>query len=141
MTEHVTGELNADEIARLVREAGVFCEVDMTGGNTATLFAGAEHQVPGEDLTRRVLMAGPGVYGDKPSAFYLEEFAITPDADDFADDEVMVPEMLGARTERDVADLIIAQARRGWPYVRLDFDTVEAMGFDGTLMSRPRRAA
>jgi hypothetical protein len=52
---------------------------------------------------------------------------------------VMVPGNLGARNERDVADLIIEQARRGWPYVRLDFDTVEAMGFDGKLSGEPRR--
>lgn len=124
-----------DTLAELIREQGIPARVEMTGGNTATLYAGREYSREGEDWTRHTAVAGPGVYytgPGLPSYANFSEFYVGPD-DDGATDAIDA-DAAGARTLRDLARLIAGQARMQ-PECLIDADTLGDLGFDETLRS------
>jgi hypothetical protein len=59
-TEEQSHELSMSRIAAMVREQGVPCFVDQTGGGTATIYAGCP--IPTEDGPVYPVSAGPGSF-------------------------------------------------------------------------------
>jgi hypothetical protein len=124
---------DGDEVARLVREAGIPCHVEDTSGSTATLRVGDATETddgPVWDVT-----GGPGFYdrGTSRSTFVVDDMTIGP-ADDGTN-----PWIVGALTDRDVADLVVLCWNA--PGHIVDCDLLEAHRFDGTARGFPRRAA
>jgi hypothetical protein len=98
-----------DTIVELIHRKGIWAYVEMTGGNVATIHAGA--QTPGPDSdTIYAAVAGPGSYGwgQRSSMGHTDEFFIG--ADDHGETEGIACATFGALTEQDVAELIVAQA-------------------------------
>jgi hypothetical protein len=102
--------LHLEEVARLVREAGVNCVLDTSGGGVATLWAGPTRHESGYGI-RFAALAGPGSYGwgQRPSTGTTAEFFVGPD--DNGQVDPLDVATVGARTELQVAALIVAQAR------------------------------
>lgn len=136
----LTDDLNGERIVEMVRAAGVEAEVCMTGGNVATIYAGRVWKRGDYDYEHRAVCVGPGVYGwgVRPSEFHLSELFIGPD-DFYGEEGGYDAWLVGARNERDVADLIIAQAQQEAPFPPLGCDELEALGFDGTGRGMARR--
>lgn len=136
--------LDFDEIVRIVRdEYGVEAFVDQTGGGTATIYAGPSRPHEEADGTpatagwlRYAVIAGPGSYGwgQRPSTGDLEEFYVGLDSDD--GDLAFEPLQYGARTNGDVARLIVAQATLPIGEV-LDQEAMTVLGFDGSGTAVP----
>lgn len=106
--------LHLEEVARLVRAAGVNCVLDTSGGGVATLWAGPTRQEGGYGI-RFAALAGPGSYGwgHHRSTGTTAEFFVGPDDDGQADSLDVAT--VGARTDTQVAALIVAQARLADP--------------------------
>ncbi|NMH96565.1 hypothetical protein [Pseudonocardia acidicola] len=124
-------EIDMDRVAQLVRAAGVTCVLDTSGGGCATIWAGPTREEPGYG-TRSAAIAGPGMFGwgQRPSTASISDFYIGPDDNGEAD--AVSTRRVGARTEAQIAALIIAQARREDPTQPLSCDEIEALGLDGT---------
>jgi hypothetical protein len=120
-----------DEVARLVRAAGVDCVLDTSGGGCATIWAGPRRHEEGWG-PRFAALAGPGRFGwgRVPSVALVEDFYVGPDA---ADADATSTAQVGARTPELIAKLIVAQARKADPTQLLSFDEIEALGLHGTL--------
>ncbi len=101
---------NADEIARLIQAADLPAFVAMTGGGCATLYVGPPIQRDGEE-GRYWLSLGPGTfgYGVEPSTFG-EDLYLGPD--DGGESPAIDVRATGARTDADVAALVIEQLRK-----------------------------
>ncbi len=67
--------IDLDAVVALLAIGGVSCHVEMTGGGTATLFAGRASVRDGEK--RYVVAAGPGDYATRAAT--VGEFCIGPD--------------------------------------------------------------
>jgi hypothetical protein len=129
--EHASEEFDMDEVARLVRAAGVDCVLDTSGGGCATIWAGPRRHKEGWG-PRFAALAGPGRFGwgRVPSVALVEDFYVGPDA---ADADATSTAQVGARTPELIAKLIVAQARKADPTQLLSFDEIEALGLDGAL--------
>ncbi|WP_298795732.1 hypothetical protein [uncultured Pseudonocardia sp.] len=114
--------LHLEEVARLVREAGVNCVLDTSGGGVATIWAGPTHHETSYGI-RFAALAGPGSFGwgHSPSVATTAEFFIGPDDDGEASPLDLAE--VDARTDAQVAALIVAQARLGDPARALTRDT------------------
>jgi hypothetical protein len=125
-------EIDMTEAARVVRELyGVPCEVVMTGGNVATIYAGTTY-VDSTGGERHACIAGPGRYGwdGVHSTGAASEFSVG--ADD--DGETWPPSVaqVGAWTTYEIAALIAAQATRSDVTSSLSAEELDALGFDGS---------
>lgn len=129
-------DLDMDRIVRLVQLAGVRCCIERTGGNVATIFAGALQPRGPSGPARYAAAAGPGSFGEgeQPSRAVTQEFCVGPDDDGEAD--LIDVAALGAYTEHQVAWLIVAQSRADDPRAPLSTDEVDALGLDGTGRGR-----
>lgn len=98
--------VDMEEIANKVRAAGIRCQIDQTGGGTATLYAG---EVIGG---RSAAVAGPGVFSTYRNGLFSdayawrEELCLGADADDTTD-YAYCDEM----SDDEIADAIIARVR------------------------------
>jgi hypothetical protein len=137
-TDEIRADIAGDDVVALVTAAGYPCVVEQTGGGTATIYAGAMFML--DDVQRYPVIAGPGEFEGPAwtlSSFSLWEFAIGPDDD--GETEPLDAYSVGARTVRDVADLIIGCLALGEPYRVMNADELDSLGFDGTSSSTPRR--
>lgn len=133
--------VDGETIARMIRDAGIDAHWGSSGGSVLRLEAGPLWERTGAEYGPHYAVSlGPGNYGDTvhDCEFWFSELAIGPD-DITGEQGEYHPLDLGARTERDVADLIIAQVQAGEPYTLLDADTLESMGFDSTGRGLPRK--
>jgi hypothetical protein len=103
--------LNMAAVAAAVQAAGFAAVVEHTGGNTATLYAGAATPAVDGERDRYQISAGPGYFdgGGEPLA-WVEEFYVGPD-----DDDAEYGEMVRAGTESEAVAAILAGLRRA-PY-------------------------
>ncbi len=102
--------VDLDRVAELVRATGVECVIDTPGGGVAVLLAGAPTEEPAWAFPWAV-QAGPGRFDwDEPSLASTRDLRVGPDTAD-PDAAVLVRE-LDAVTEEQIADLVVAQARR-----------------------------
>lgn len=129
------GAFSMDAVAELVRQAGVACYVEHTGGGCATIFAGQPVENEAEVWTNRYpVCAGPGVIG-RPATGWLSDFYVGADDDDETDACGLADS--GVTTVEQVAALIVATAvtNQRRPLTRwagLDADALDAIGLDGT---------
>ncbi|MHB1599418.1 MAG: hypothetical protein ACYCXY_11165 [Acidimicrobiales bacterium] len=79
--------IDLDAVVALLGSGDVACYVEMTGGGTATLFAGGAIERDGE--TRYVIAAGPGDYATRTAV--VGEFCIGPDDGGEDPDAVFFP--------------------------------------------------
>ena len=79
--------IDLDAVMVLLRVGDVACRIEMTGGGTATLFAGGTVERDGE--TRYVVAAGPGDYATRTAV--VGEFCIGPDDGGEDPDAVFFP--------------------------------------------------
>lgn len=131
-------EVNAADVVALVEAHGFAAHLWQSGGWIAVIRAGDSFTDSIGD-ERFPVLAGPGRFstGDGPSTFDLGECYVGPDDDGLS--ETNQASVSGARTARDLADLIVLQLRQGSPWRPLDADTLEAHGFDGTARGIARR--
>lgn len=110
------GELDLNEVVRLVRGADVLAFVGHSGGGNATIYAGERHpDEHGEPLW--TACAGPGEFLPDPEtgrhwAFgraSLSDFHIGPEGDDAP---ALSATEIGITTETEAAAVIVAQAMR-----------------------------
>jgi hypothetical protein len=110
------GELDFDEIVRLVQVQGVPAYVEQTGGGCATIYAGDMQK-------QRIVIAGPGrfaAYGWSQARGSIEEFSIGFDAIDSPYDELSFGQY---KTEQEAADAIALASQQdcggaGWIYAQ-----------------------
>ncbi|MGV8846102.1 hypothetical protein [Tessaracoccus sp.] len=137
MTNKTATMLDMDEIARLVTEVHhIPAFVAHTGGNIATIYAGATH-TDDEGDDRYDAGAGPGSYGgwgEGPSVGEWTEFSVGPD--DNGESGYIDVADVGATTEADVAKIIAAQASKPTHQVLTPAE-VDALGLDGQKNSAP----
>jgi hypothetical protein len=126
-------EIDMDEVARLVNDVcGVPAYVEMTGGNTATIYAGKSRTEEGWG-ERYAAIAGPGCYAwasAESSLGAASDFYVGPDDDGSA--MIQSVAAMGAFSAAEIAALIVAQATRTEVASALTADEVEALGFDPT---------
>lgn len=118
--------LHLEEVARLVRDAGVNCVLDTSGGGIATIWAGPTRHETGYGI-RFAALAGPGSFGwgHTPSRGTTAEFFIGPD--DNGEASPLDLAAVDARTDAQVAALIVAQARLHDPTRALTRDTARTV--------------
>ncbi|MDR7277646.1 hypothetical protein [Catenuloplanes atrovinosus] len=123
-----------DTIAAMVRATGAHCTVLTNTGDTATIAAGNPDPERYYPLLCRLghnVLTPPSLLGD---------FRISPGHPGWHTPQDILK--VGATTDRDIADLVIAYLIRqphGAPWQLLDSDTLDDLGFDGTLRGLPRR--
>lgn len=119
-------DVDLDQVAQLVRAAGVECVVDTPGGGVAVLVAGPPRTGP-RWASPWAAHAGPGRYRwGRPSTASTADLTVGPD------DGGQVPPTgvasVGAMTELQIAALIVAQTRIEDPSSPLGHDDLEAIG-------------
>ena len=127
--------LDLDEIARLIRLAGIPAYVEQTGGGCATLYAGEPRET--DDLPVYPAVAGPGWFegpGNTKARAHRDEFSAGTDENAPDGGRVALP--VADLDERQIADALVTLAK-GTEFVTvvLEVPSVCVEGIDREIAS------